>query len=741
MSRPLKSGEIRTVPFAEALGDRYLSYALSTIMSRSLPDVRDGLKPVQRRILYAMRELRLDPASGYKKCARIVGDVMGKFHPHGDDAIYNALVRLSQDFAVRYPLVDGQGNFGNVDGDNAAAMRYTEARMTKFAEALLEGIDENAVSFLTSYDGDDHEPTVLPASVPNLLANGASGIAVGMATSIPAHNVGEICDALRHLIKYPKATIAKLNDFMPGPDFPTGGELVENRQTLIDAYACGRGIFRVRARWQMEKLKNGGYQIIITEIPYQVQKAKLIERIAELLTTRKLTMLGDIRDESTEEVRLVIVPKSRTVEASVLMESLFRQTDLESRTTLNLNVLDGEQVPRVMNLREILQSFLDHRHDVLSRRSQNRLMEIERRLAILEGYLIVYVNLDEVIRIVRDDSNPKETLIRSFDLSEFQADSILNMRLRNLRKLTEQEIRSEHDSLSEKRTKLQELLNNEKERWKTITGELLNIKKQFGQDTKLGKRRTLISKAPSAIIVPLEAEIEREAVTVLCSEQGWIRRVKGHLDDVRDVKYKEGDRHRFLLHAQTTDKLLIFATNGRVYTLGVEKLPNGRGFGEPLRLMLDLKIDHGIVALLVHRLNGRLLVTSRDGRGLVLKEEDIIAYTRLGRQVLNVSGNVEAVGCCVAKGDLVATVGDNRKLLVFGLSDVPEMSRGRGVILQRFNKGGLSDAKVFSRGEGLIWKSGNRTRTHMELDQWMGKRGQTGRLPPPGFPRTNKFGN
>ena len=739
MARALKSGEIRATPFAEALGERYLSYALSTIMSRSLPDVRDGLKPVQRRILYAMRALRLDPAAGFKKCARIVGDVMGKFHPHGDEAIYNALVRLSQEFAVRYPLVDGQGNFGNVDGDNAAAMRYTEARLTEVAEALLEGIDEDAVELLTSYDGDDQEPTVLPASFPNLLANGATGIAVGMATNIPPHNIGEICSALLHLIKYQNATIAKLVDLMPGPDFPTGGELAEDRETLVEAYATGRGGLRVRARWQVEKFKGGGYNIVITEIPYQVQKAKLIERIAELLISRKLAMLGDVRDESTDQVRIVLEPKSRAVDAAVLMESLYRQTELESRVSLNLNVLDAEQVPRVMNLRELLQSFLDHRHDVLCRRSRRRLADIERRLETLDGYLIAYINLDEVIRIVREEDEPKRSLIRAFDLSDLQADAILNMRLRNLRKLAEQEIRGEHKDLSNQRKSLQQLLKDEKKRWNAIASEVTKIKKRFGQDTDLGARRTLVGEAPSAVVVPLEAMIERESVTVICSEMGWIRRVKGQLDAVDDIKYKEGDRHRFVLHAETTDKLLIFASNGRFYTLGVDKLPGGRGYGEPLRLMFDLRNGHDIVSLLVHRPHRRLLVASSDGRGFVLCGDDVVAHTRLGRQVLNLPGDVEAALCAVAEGDAVTTIGDNRKLLIFDLAEVPEMARGRGVILQRYNKGGLSDAKVFTKADGLSWETGGRTRTHSDLATWLGKRGQSGRLPPPGFPRSNRF--
>ncbi|MGH6619131.1 MAG: DNA topoisomerase IV subunit A, partial [Alphaproteobacteria bacterium] len=543
MVEPKKTaGEIRPVPLADALGERYLSYALSTIMARSLPDVRDGLKPVHRRLLYAMRELHLNPASGFKKCARIVGDVMGKYHPHGDAAIYDAMVRLAQDFAVRYPLVDGQGNFGNVDGDNAAAMRYTEARLTETAQRLLEGIDEDAVDFRPTYDGEGEEPIVLPANFPNLLANGAAGIAVGMATSIPPHNVAEICDALLHLIKAPNATIAKLIDFMPGPDFPTGGVLCESRETVIEAYKTGRGSFRVRAKYEIEKIKGGGYQIVITGVPYQVQKAKLVERIAELMHNRKLTLLEDIHDESTTEVRLVLEPKSRNVDPELLMESLFRQTDLETRISLNMNVLDGGLVPRVMNLREVLQAFLDHRHDVLIRRTKHRLGKIEQRLEILDGLLIAYLNLDEVIRIIREEDDPKADLIKAFKLTDAQAEAILNMRLRHLRKLEEMEIRNEHAELTQERKDLNKLLKDEDLRWKRIAGEIGDIRKAYGKDTELGRRRTELGEAPSAVVIPLEAMIEREPVTVICSDKGWIRAARGHLPDIADIKYKEGDR-------------------------------------------------------------------------------------------------------------------------------------------------------------------------------------------------------
>ncbi|MBT5810941.1 MAG: DNA topoisomerase IV subunit A [Rhodospirillaceae bacterium] len=739
MAKVSEIGEVRPVPLAGALGERYLSYALSTIMSRSLPDVRDGLKPVHRRLLYAMRELKLDPAFGFKKCARIVGDVMGKYHPHGDAAIYDAMVRLAQDFAVRYPLVDGQGNFGNIDGDNPAAMRYTEARLTEAANALLDGIGENTIDFRETYDGEGEEPVVLPAGLPNLLANGATGIAVGMATSIPPHNLGEICDALLHLIKHSNASFAKLVELMPGPDFPTGGVLAEAPDSVIAAYTTGRGGFRIRARWETEKLKGGGYQVVVTEIPYQVQKSRLIEKIAELLHARKLMMLADIRDESTTEVRLVLEPKNRNVDPTVLMESLFRQTDLENRFSLNMNVLDADQTPRVMNLRDVLQAYLDHRHNVLVRRTNNRLAHIERRLEILEGYLVAYLNLDEVIRIVREEDDPKAEFMRQFDLTEGQADAILNMRLRSLRRLEEIEIRKEHGSLSDEKADLVDLLGDEKRRWKVVGGQISDIKAAFGAKTELGRRRTDIGEPPSDVVIPLEAMIEREPVTVICSDKGWIRAARGHLQETGDIKYKEGDRARFVLNAETTDKLLIFATNGRFYSIGADRLPGGRGYGEPLRLMFDLPNDHDIIALFVHRPDRKLLIASSDGRGFIVPERDVYAQTKAGKQALNVSGEVEARVCRIVDGDAVAVVGDNRKLLVFDLADMPEMSRGRGVILQRYKDGGLSDIVVFNKADGLQWRSGDRTRTETDLRDWVGRRAQSGRLPPRGFPRNNKF--
>ncbi len=739
MAQTSEAGDIRPTSFSEALGERYLSYALSTIMSRSLPDVRDGLKPVHRRMLFAMRELRLDPASGFKKCARIVGDVMGKYHPHGDLAIYEAMVRLAQSFAVRYPLVDGQGNFGNIDGDNPAAMRYTEARLTEVAKALLDGIDEDAVDFRDTYDGEGAEPEVLPANFPNLLANGSAGIAVGMATNIPPHNAGELCTALLHLIKYPKATIAKLVEMIPGPDFPTGGVLVESRENVLEAYRTGHGGFRLRSRWHTEKVKGGGYRIVVTEIPYQVQKAKLIEKIAELLQARKLAMLADVLDESDAEVRLVLEPKSRNVDATVLMESLFRQTDLETRFSLNMNVLDAYQVPGVMDLRAVLRAFLDHRHVVLVRRSTHRLAGIERRLEILDAYLIAYLNLDEVIRIVREEDNPKAALMAQFKLSELQADSVLNMRLRSLRKLEEIEIRAEHDKLSVARAEIIKLLASEPLRWKTIAAEITELRNQYGPNTELGARRTEIGEPPLAVVIPLEAMIERAPVTVLCSLKGWSRTVKGHLQELGDIRYKEGDASGFVLHAQTTDKLLAFATNGRFYLFGVDKLPGGRGFGEPLRLMVDLAKGHDFVSLLIYNPDRKLLVASSDGRGFVVPESAVFAQTRAGKQVLNVSGDAEAKICRPADGDTVAVIGDNRKLLLFDASELPEMTRGRGVIMQRYNSGGLSDAIMFAREEGLQWRSGERIRTETDLRAWLGKRSQSGRLPPKGFPRNNRF--
>jgi topoisomerase-4 subunit A len=739
---PPPQGEIKLTNLAEALGERYLSYALSTIMSRSLPDVRDGLKPVHRRILYSMRQLKLDPGSGFKKSARVVGDVMGKFHPHGDASIYDAMVRLAQDFAVRYPMVEGQGNFGSIDGDNPAAMRYTEARLTEAAALMLQNMDEDTVDFRASYDGENQEPTILPAAFPNLLANGSQGIAVGMATSIPPHNVAEICDCLTHLLKTPNARIETLVNLMPGPDFPTGGIIVESRETIVEAYRTGRGSFRVRAKWVKEEIKGGGYQIVITEIPYQVAKSRLIEKIAELLQDKKLPFLDDINDESTTDIRLVLTPKSRNIEPEHLMEQLFRQTDLETRFSLNMNALDANQTPRVMPLNEVLQAYLDHRRVVLQRRSKFRLAEIERRLEILDGYLVAYLNIDEVIRIIRFEDDPKAVMMKKWKLTDTQTDAILNMRLRALRKLEEMEIKGEHKELSAEKKTLQALLGSDAKQWEAIGTEVQELKKLYGPKTPLGRRRTDLGDAPSAVVIPLESLIEREPITVVCSSKGWIRGMKGHVEEGAEIKFKEGDWGKFQLHAETTDKLVIFATNGKFYTIGCDKLPGGRGHGEPVRLYIDLGNEHDIVAMMIHKPDEKLLVASHDGRGFVVSTNEILAQTKNGRQVLTVPEGEEANVCVPANGDMVAVIGDNRKLLIFKLNEIPEMTRGRGVMLQKYKDGGLSDAKVYTKAEGLTWRLGDkiRTETHSNLKDWIGERAQAGRLPPNGFPKANKFG-
>ena len=722
--------------FSSALSERYLAYALSTITSRSLPDVRDGLKPVHRRLLYAMRQLKLDPGQGFKKSARVVGDVMGKFHPHGDAAIYDAMVRLAQEFAMRYQLVDGQGNFGNIDGDNAAAMRYTEARMTEVARLLLDGIDEDTVDFRPTYDGESEEPTLLPAGFPNLLANGAQGIAVGMATSIPPHNVCELADASLHLIKHPNASIDTLLQFVRGPDFPTGGVLVESPESIRDAYATGRGGFRVRAKWNVEREKGGAWNIVVTEIPYQVQKSRLIERLAEMLQAKKLPFLGDIRDESAEDIRIVLEPKSRRIEPEVVMESLFKLSDLETRVPLNLNVLDANGRPSVMDLRGALNAWLAHRRVVLQRRSNFRLGKIANRLEVLEGYLIVFLNLDEVIAIIREADKPRDQLMQRFDLTETQANAILDMRLRSLRRLEEMALRTERDNLIAEQEELQALLADEQLQWKNISNQIREMKTLF---EITDKRKTECGEAPVIDFDPNDILVEREAITIICSEKGWIRAMKGHLDLDSEFKYKEGDGPAFILHAETTDKILLFAENGRFYTLGADKLPRGRGFGEPVSLMIDLPADVDIVRLL--RANGKkILVAASTGHGLVVDTESALAQTRSGKQVLNLPGDARAVACCVVAGDTVATVGVNRKMLVFALDEVPEMSRGRGVILQRFKDGGLADVTVFDSASGLSWRAGGgRTRTETDLATWTGKRGGAGKLPPTGFPRPAKF--
>ncbi len=732
-------GKVEDTHLVDALSERYLSYALSTIMSRSLPDVRDGLKPVHRRLIYAMHQLRLDPATGFKKCARIVGDVMGKYHPHGDAAIYDAMVRLAQEFAARYPLVEGQGNFGNVDGDNAAAMRYTEARLTEIAKSLLAGIDDDAVDFRPTYDGEESEPLVLPGGFPNLLANGAAGIAVGMATSIPPHNAGEVCAAAIHLVQHPDASTAALLAHMPGPDFPTGGVLVEDASDIEQAYETGRGGFRLRSRWAVEKGKHGTWSIVVTEIPYQVQKARLIEQIAQLLEDKKLPLLGDVRDESTETVRLVLEPKTRGVEPDVLMATLFRATALESRFPLNMNVLTADRTPRVMGLREVLRHWLDHRQEVLVRRTRHRLAAIERRLEILDGFIAVFLNLDEVIRIIRAEDEPKPALMEAFKLSDMQAEAILNMRLRSLRRLEELELRKEHKKLTGERKNLQTLLKDEKLRWDRIVSELEETKKKFG-DGALGKRRTELAEAPAEVDVSTEAFVEREPITVILSEKGWIRAIKGHGVDAEAQRFKEGDRLRLLVPCETTDRLCLFATNGRAYTVKAADLPRGRGDGQAVRLIAELTNEDDVTALFVWRAGVRYLVASNTGRGLIVKSEDLLAEKRTGKTVLNLRTGEEAVICTPAEGDHVAVIGDNKKLLIFPLDQVPEQARGAGVMLQRYRDGGLKDAKVFVYADGLTWKLGEKTRTETALRDWLGERAQAGRLPPNGFPKSGKFG-
>ncbi|MFC3226594.1 DNA topoisomerase IV subunit A [Marinibaculum pumilum] len=744
MNKPIGPGDfpenIRPAPLADALSERYLAYALSTIMSRSLPDVRDGLKPVQRRILFAMRQLRLSPQTGFKKCARVVGDVVGKYHPHGDQAVYDTLVRLAQLFAQRYPLVDGQGNFGNVDGDNAAAMRYTEARLTAIAELLLEGIDADTVDFQPNYDGEEEEPVVLPAAFPNLLANGSTGIAVGMATSIPPHNALELVDGLLHLVKHPGASVEKLQELIPGPDFPTGGVLVEPAAGIREAYESGRGSFRLRARWEKEEIGRGQFRVIVTEVPYQVAKGRLIERIAELLAERKLPLLGDIRDESAEDVRIVLEPRSRTVDPDVMMESLFRATDLETRISLNLNVLVGGRVPKVLGLREALQEFLNHRLEVLERRSRHRLAKIEERLHILDGLLIAYLNIDELLRIIRFEDEPKAEMMRRFELTETQADAILNMRLRALHKLEELEIKREHEGLSEEASGLRALLDDEDLRWKRISEELRELKKKIAADPVLGPRRTSVAEAPRVSEVPLEAMIEREPITVICSEKGWIRAVKGHVAADTVTSFKEGDRLRFLLHAETTDKLIVFGEQGRAYTIPCDRLPRGRGHGEPLRLIVEMAKEDEALTIFVHREGEKRLVVATDGRGFVAPAEAMVGQTRNGKVVLTPGQGAKTALCIPAAGDTVAVIGDNRKLLVFPLSEVPEMARGRGVILQRYKDGGIADAKVFDRENGLTWSdSSGRTRTEPDLLPWEGARASAGRMAPRGFNRSGRF--
>ena len=742
---PPERGAVHEIPLREALEERYLAYALSTIMHRALPDARDGLKPVHRRILYGMRLLRLDPGAQFKKSAKIVGDVMGNFHPHGDQAIYDALVRLAQDFSSRYPLVDGQGNFGNIDGDNAAAYRYTEARLTEVARLLLDGIDEDAVDFRPNYDGVTHEPVVLPAAFPNLLANGAQGIAVGMATSIPPHNVAELCDAALYLIEQPKARTRTLLKYVLGPDFPTGGLVVDPPEVIAEAYATGRGSFRLRARWKTEETGRGTYQIVVTEIPWQVQKMRLVERIAELINERKLPLLADMRDELAEDVRLVFEPRSRSVDPALLMESLFKLTELESRVPLNMNVLLRGRIPKVVGLAEVLGEWLAHRRDVLLRRSRHRLAEIEHRLEVLSGYLVAYLNLDKVIKIVRKEDEPKPVLMKSFKLSEVQADAILNMRLRNLRRLEEMEIRQEDKNLRAEKKSIEDLLRSEKQQWKKIGDEVRAVRDRFGPKTPLGKRRTGFAEAPAHDEAAIEqALVEREPVTIVVSDKGWIRALRGQVADLAGLSFKADDSLKLAFFAETTSKLLVFATNGRFYTIEAAKLPGGRGHGEPVRLFIDLEQEADIVSVFRYQGGRKLLVASRHGRGFIAPEDECVANTRKGKQVLNVKAPDAARAVTQVEGDLVAAIGENRKMVIFAIEQVPEMTRGRGVRLQRYKDGGLSDIKTFEVEKGLSWADSAGRIFNLslkELADWRGNRADAGRLAPKGFPKTNMFGN
>ena len=749
-------------PLRRALGERYLTYALSTIMHRALPDARDGLKPVHRRILFAMRELRLSSNGGFRKSAKISGDVMGNYHPHGDAAIYDAMARLAQDFNVRYPLVDGQGNFGNIDGDNPAASRYTEARMTAVAEALLDGLNENAVDYRENYDGTLTEPVVLPAQFPNLLANGSSGIAVGMATNIPPHNIAELCDACLHLIKTPDARDDTLLNYVPGPDFPTGGIIVEPAEQIAQAYRTGKGGFRLRCRYRVEDLGRGQWQIVVTEIPYQVQKSKLIEKLAELIQTKKIPILADVRDESADDIRLILEPRSKNVDADVLMGMLYRNSDLEVRFSLNMNVLIDGVTPRVCSMKEVLRAFLDFRREVLIRRSKHRMEKIDHRLEVLEGLIIAFLNLDRVIDIIRYDADPKAALMTEDwskdhpramseadyvpptpgdgELSDVQAEAILNMRLRSLRRLEEVELLREQAALMEERAGLDDLLESDDLQWRAISDQLRATKKQFGKDWDGGARRTSFADAGTIEEVPLEAMIDREPITVVCSEMGWIRAMTGHIDLTRELKFKDGDGPRFIFHAETTDRLVIVGSNGRFYTLSAANLPGGRGMGEPVRLMVDLPNEAQIQTILTHQPGRKLLVASTAGDGFIVPETEVIAQTRTGKQVLNVRGDVRLRVCKPVAGDAVAVVGENRKVLVFAIDELPEMVRGKGVRLQKYRDGGLSDASSFILADGLSWRDpAGRTRTETELVEWMGKRAGTGRMAPRGFPRDNRF--
>lgn len=731
--------KVKDVYLKEELGKRYLSYAMSTIVSRSLPDVRDGLKPVHRRLLYAMSQLHLDPKTGYKKCARVVGDVIGKYHPHGDSAVYGAMVRLAQDFSVRYPLVDGQGNFGNIDGDGAAAMRYTEARLTEFAMDLMQGLNDDAVDFADTYDGEDQEPVVMPSMVPNLLCNGSAGIAVGMATMIPPHNLSEVSDALLYLIENPQADDESLVRRLKGPDFPTGGLIVDSFASLVETYKQGKGAIRIRAKWKKEELSHGQYQIVVTEIPYGVVKSKLIEKIAQLLNEKKVPLLADVRDESAQDVRIVLEPKNRTVNPALLMEHLFKQTDLESKFSMNMNVLDSDGVPRVMSISEVLRAFLKHRHTVLVRRAKHRLHKINARLEILEGYLLAYLNLDEIIRLIREEDDAKAMMIKKFHLTENQAEAILNMRLKSLRKLEESEIRAEFEALTSEKNALEELLLNEEKRFMALAEEIKKMKEKYSKKTALGHRRTEFSEVPSDIEMPIEALVEKEPITIILSQKGWIRSLKGHANLNDDFKFKEDDALQFALHAQTTDKIILLDTQGKFYTLQASDIPSGRGFGQPLRLMIDVANTDQIAAMFVFEPGAKYILASNTGHGFVVDENHLLAQTRQGRKIMNLAEGERTLFCTKMMGDMVAVVGNNRKLLIFKAEEIPTMARGRGVALQKYKDAQMSDIQTFNEADGFSYNRSGGIAVEKDLRTWLGHRAQTGKIVPFGFPRTNTF--
>lgn len=735
-----KDQNVEDVDFGKAISERYLSYALSTIMSRSLPDVRDGLKPVHRRLLYAMMKLKLDPNSGYKKCARVVGDVIGKYHPHGDTAVYDTLVRLAQEFSLRYPLVDGQGNFGSVDGDNAAAMRYTESRMTEICTLLMEDIDKDTVDFRPTYDDSDSEPVLMPAQFPNLLANGTEGIAVGMATSVPPHNLHELCEALIYLIDNQKtATCADIMQFINGPDFPTGGIIVDSQEGINHTYATGRGSFRVRAKWEKESFSHGLYQIVVTEIPYQVQKSKLIEKIAELFKEKKIPLVGNIRDESAESIRIIIEPKGRNCSPEMIMESLFKQTPLESRVYLNMNVLSSKGVPQVMNIVEVLQEFLSHRREIVTRRTKFRIGKIEDRLEILQALKIAYLNIDEVIRIIREEDEPKRELIAKFKINDIQAEAILNIKLRALRKLEEEQINAEHEELVKEHEQLSKILDSSQQLWKVVKHELKDIQKRFGKGTKLGERKTIFEEVEGAApIIDISAFIEKEPITVICSKMGWIRSMKGHNLDLSGVKYKDGDSQSHVIETYTTDNILVCSTAGKFFTILADNIARGKGHGESIRLMLDIE-NHDVVNILVYKKGQKLLLASSNGKGFIVNSNDLVASTKGGKQVLNLSKDNKCSVCTPVEGDMVAVIGTNRKLVVFGIDELPEMKRGQGVTLQKYRDAKLGDAKTFDSNEGLSWNLGTKTRLEKDIMSWRAKRGSIGKIPPVGFPKDNRF--